>query len=754
MKLTKKHIAAAVTIVAAIHSEAHAEAQETGTVTADALSVRESPSATGKILGYLQKGQKAAIAAVSNGWAQISFQGKNAYVSAKYIKQEGTAAVQTVKVTASKLNVRSKPSLYGSIAGTLEKGETAVVLAKEGDWLQVLYKGAAAYVNSQYVQEVQPQTASPAAQVQPVQTTAATVAASRVNVRTSPSLQGGVLGQVQQGEQVQVIKQAGEWSSVLYKGQTAYIYTAYLQTQAAEKPIEAKPIAVSQVSFYTAPSYSAQVLGTGKNGQTLSVLAYEGDWARVSLNGAAAYVPVLAFQEPKQEKTGIVKVSLLNVRSAPSTEGAVISQLRQGEEITITAEENGWAKFLYQGQTAYASLSYLQTAAEAAAYTVVTASQRRPAASLTEAEQAFSTSAEDGYIEKNQTIVDMKAGFVRTKALTTIYDGETDSQITYVAAGTDLKFVKAAGQRVFVTIDGATGYVPLSQVELIPAMLKQATSYYDVKGGQLYYHAYKAASGAYTSYGLGSAPAHLQEGKVYEAWNAKELGGQESYYYFAYMPLRIQTSYTAEELNAFVRSVRPDSPLAGLGSSFVAAAQKYGVNAGYLLAHAILESGWGTSRIAQDKKNLYGFQAVDAAPYDGAAAFKSWGEGIDYCAKYISEHYLTPGSRQYRGGALGDKAYGMNVMYASDSNWGRQIARLMHQLDAFYQHRDTRYQLGKVQAGTSFYSSAGGKQESKADRGLLVAVKGKANGFYEVISDASSSPLYVPANQVQLVTSY
>ena len=41
---------------------------------------------------------------------------------------------------------------------------------------------------------------------------------------------------------------------------------------------------------------------------------------------------------------------------------------------------------------------------------------------------------------------------------------------------------------------------------------------------------------------------------------------------------------------------------------------EFNVNALYLMAHAIHESGWGTSILAQTKHNLYGINAVDSDP--------------------------------------------------------------------------------------------------------------------------------------------
>jgi flagellum-specific peptidoglycan hydrolase FlgJ len=125
---------------------------------------------------------------------------------------------------------------------------------------------------------------------------------------------------------------------------------------------------------------------------------------------------------------------------------------------------------------------------------------------------------------------------------------------------------------------------------------------------------------------------------------------------------------TAASLDGFLAN----SALAGLGASFMQAEATYHVSARYFVAHAILESGWGTSAIAQDKHNLFGFGANDSNPYGDAATFTSFDACIQYVAQFIETHYLTVGGPYYHGPTL----RGMNGDYASDPNWAEKIASI------------------------------------------------------------------------------
>jgi Mannosyl-glycoprotein endo-beta-N-acetylglucosaminidase len=103
-----------------------------------------------------------------------------------------------------------------------------------------------------------------------------------------------------------------------------------------------------------------------------------------------------------------------------------------------------------------------------------------------------------------------------------------------------------------------------------------------------------------------------------------------------------------------------------------------GINARYFVAHALLESGWGTSDIARLKRNLFGYNAFDRDPWKHASSFRTYEQGIMAVAKKIRGSYLTRGGRFfYRYTTL----RAMNVYYASDLRWADKIAHIANVVD-------------------------------------------------------------------------
>ena len=120
------------------------------------------------------------------------------------------------------------------------------------------------------------------------------------------------------------------------------------------------------------------------------------------------------------------------------------------------------------------------------------------------------------------------------------------------------------------------------------------------------------------------------------------------------------------------------TPLPPLGSAFMRAERDTGINARYLVAHAILETGWGTSWIALQKHNLFGYGAFDRDPARYALWFPTFAAGISFVANEIRAAYLSPDGRWWRGFPT---LRGVNRFYASDPSWADKIVVLANAID-------------------------------------------------------------------------
>lgn len=130
-----------------------------------------------------------------------------------------------------------------------------------------------------------------------------------------------------------------------------------------------------------------------------------------------------------------------------------------------------------------------------------------------------------------------------------------------------------------------------------------------------------------------------------------------------------KTGFTAGELDSALKGTK----LEGLGVDFKKAEDEMGVNAILLIAMAKHESGNGTSLLADEKNNLFGFNAIDQDPINAASKFKTKGESITHVAKFLKDNYLNKDGRFYNG----ISTEGIGKLYATDPHWSQKVSNMM-----------------------------------------------------------------------------
>ena len=115
--------------------------------------------------------------------------------------------------------------------------------------------------------------------------------------------------------------------------------------------------------------------------------------------------------------------------------------------------------------------------------------------------------------------------------------------------------------------------------------------------------------------------------------------------------------------------------------------KQYNINGVFVASVGIHESAWGTSKIAIQKNNLFGYGAYDSNPYNGAYNFTNYSESIDLLARVFVKYYLNPAGTSIYGGEKAVGTYyngatlnGVNIKYASDKNWANAVFSYMQYL--------------------------------------------------------------------------
>lgn len=151
------------------------------------------------------------------------------------------------------------------------------------------------------------------------------------------------------------------------------------------------------------------------------------------------------------------------------------------------------------------------------------------------------------------------------------------------------------------------------------------------------------------------------------------------------MPLNQPSGFTLEQFKtALTDSKDKNKVFEENAEYFYYIENQYNINGMFVAAIGIHESAWGTSKIAKNKYNLFGYGAYDSNPYNGAYTFSSYSESIDLIARVLVKHYLNPkGTSIYDGQVATGKYYNgntfsaVNQKYATDKNWANAVYKWM-----------------------------------------------------------------------------
>lgn len=389
---------------------------------------------------------------------------------------------------------------------------------------------------------------------------------------------------------------------------------------------------------------------------------------------------------------------------------------------------------------------------------------------------------EDGVIGESKAsvfsrTVSPKVVNFRTKGsgVTTLFTEYKTGESGYTAGqyGADAAYLGTFDGKVRFMLAGVVGEVAEADVEIVNVSDVYVVSCYEVIDGRLIHHVAQnmKTPGYATNLDNGPAPSYLKSGVTYYSYDGhyfyddyaimlqdyqnevrtSSLNPNTPYYnYYQYLPLRSQTSYSANEINTIINSrVSSTSKMLNTGECFVNNQNIYGVNALLAAGVAANESGWGTSNICQTKNNLFGLNATDIMPGENADTYESPEDCIRQFMEYwMSKGYLYPNDWRYYGGFLGNKASGINVKYASDPYWGEKAANIAWSIDKVNGYKDAdNYVLGikdflstehsdlniRKEASTASSSVVLHKTGGQASHSFIIL--GEQGDFYKIQSD-------------------
>ena len=292
----------------------------------------------------------------------------------------------------------------------------------------------------------------------------------------------------------------------------------------------------------------------------------------------------------------------------------------------------------------------------------------------------FKIKGKDHSFQSNGKWISDPSSYYKVAPITAYVYSASGDRLSYISQGSIVSVTGAEvqGGRLPVKISGLSGYMNKNDLVAVSSA-SDFIPHYTTDGKYLYHEL-----SPYASIRVAPHSSAMTIGKKYYSADGINFDNFTVENPFLFRDLSKPTNYTAAELDKIFSIMNiQGSRLAGKGAVFKEAEERYKINALYLIAHSALESSWGRSQIAKDKNNFFGIAAYDTTPYDSAKSFDNVDKGILGAAKWIRENYYDEGRTH-----LGNKASGMNVLYASDPYWGEKIASIMMTINSKLGEKD------------------------------------------------------------------
>lgn len=441
-------------------------------------------------------------------------------------------------------------------------------------------------------------------------------------------------------------------------------------------------VTTDNLNVRSGPGLENPVLHTLIKNTYVHPLAFEGGWARIMYNGRYGYCSTDYLRDVLC--VPMETVSDLNVRVGPGVAYKVLGTIDSGTKVNVAAVNDDWAAIVYEDSIGYVSSFYLK--------------------SLSNSELVLESSS---VMESTQWVVVMSRP-------------DNDSEhVGFLSPFEEVEVIEREGEWAKILYEGESAYCLSSFLRDIdePEEIIESDNgiVYSYKNLDFSVEDFVEAELLCFNFNPSGEPIDAELLTSYISPDA--IFDRNRSYQF----LKINTfrdNVDVESLDAYLNSLSCDT-FHGKAQAFVDAAEECDIDVLYLVAHTLLETGYGKSTLARGVEykipssdgevvkvyNLFGIGAYDSDPIGGGAAtaYENGWTSIDKAilggAKWISSNYINNTKRNQHTVYLmrwNTNAFNGDTLwhqYASSITWADLIAYLMEKLSYVYDGVELEFEV-------------------------------------------------------------
>ena len=272
------------------------------------------------------------------------------------------AKTESASVESETLNVRSGPGLSYEVTAIIKRNQKVDIISTSGDWLEIKLGDKTGWIASWYTVKTEKSNSKVISNV------------NSLNVRSEPSINSAVLGQMNAGDESMLSSTSGDWAQVHINGKDGWVHTDYISIVTKDKmdkpnnasdPATSFTVAVDTLNVRQKSDLSSKRVDLISKGKSYKVKEIDGNWVQIELgNGKDGWVysfhgTLSSVETPGSANGSSPKVVNIlsngtNIRKEAKTSSEVILRADAGDRFDIVSEDNEWYELkLASGETAF-----------------------------------------------------------------------------------------------------------------------------------------------------------------------------------------------------------------------------------------------------------------------------------------------------------------------------------------------------------------------------------------------------------------
>ena len=665
------------------------------------------------VLGYLGIGQKIKKFNTVNGYVRIRWNGTTALI------KSGSCTLSSFVpkvVNVTSLNVKESESSSSKTIATLKKDEVVNVYNKGSEWSKIKIGTKYGYVENKNILEYK-----------------FTKSSGTIPLRSSKSISSNnVVENIPNATKVIVEYYGDGWAKVKNGKKSGYVLNEHLvkskPTASTDNSNEISSVLTKvkiikeDVNLREKAEWGANKLGVIKKGTAVELVSKGNQWSKVKYDGKEGYVhnDYLDLSGAIENEKVLIKIIKedVNLREKAEWGANKLGVIKKGTAVELVSKGNQWSKVKYDGKEGYVHNDYLD---------LVGLGQTPGEGSNSGSNDLGLSSGGDSSEDvKYLDTIDIINPTVNTRytinsSVEVYEDARLTKLIGYLVKGASVEGIEIGAKSIKANINNKIqGYIKAEDISHRNPFAKNKQS--TVK------KVLNTTHEEYVDSQVGKPYMNIGDVRYYSNPKNFSLSNNEQKYQF--LKINSFRNINVYELNEYLNKLNVKSGkeaiFKGKAQAFVDAARKHDIDPIYLVAHTMLETGYGNSVLAQGVVvakdadgnpvpptkvyNLFGIGAIDADPVGRGSktaytlGWTSIEKAIEGAAKWIatgvkadssiglkaSEGYLHSKkfTHQYTLYAMRfDYIYKWHE-YSTDVGWPTKISRLMSTLSYLYEGVD------------------------------------------------------------------